>query len=110
MAHVTGPEHDAVLAVLSRHVGRGHGIAAHALAGEAAISPRRVRYVVTALRVEGVAVCGHPKTGYYLAQTPAEVEETCQFLRARALHSLHLEAQLRRMTLPDLVGQMRFNQ
>lgn len=103
-------ERERVLTVLAEHVGREAGIGAQALAITVGISLREVRHIVTALREEGIGVCGTPHTGYYMAQTADDIEETCQFLRGRALHSLHLEAQLRRIPLPDLLGQIRFTQ
>jgi hypothetical protein len=95
------------LTTLQRHVGAGNGITAEALAVQLCTTKRHVRSLVTELRMEGIAVCGHPKTGYFIAATDTEVEDTCKFLRSRALHSLTLEASLRKLTLPDLLGQMR---
>lgn len=95
-----------VLAALSAHIGRGHGIQAADLAERLGLLPRQVRNLISELRLAGHAVCGTPKIGYYIAETPAELEETCRFLRHRALHSLALEAALRKTPLPDLVGQL----
>lgn len=94
-------------AVLSRHIGAENGVAAEMLAHELGIEARGIRTLVSALREEGVAVCGHPKTGYYIAATAEELERTCQFLRSRAMHSLVLESKLRHVPLPELLGQMR---
>lgn len=96
-----------VLTVLARHVGAGFGIGAGELAETTGISERRLRRIISQLREDGTAICGHPRTGYYIAQTHAELEESCQFLRARAMHSLALEARLRRIPLPDLLGQLK---
>lgn len=98
-----------VLEALSRHVGREHGITAAALAREAGVSERKLREAISALREDGIAVCGHPKTGYFIAETAEELEESCRFLRSRAMHSLMLEARLRRIPLPELLGQIRLN-
>lgn len=95
-----------LLAVLARHQGADRGASVEALAKAIDCHPRHVRSLVTELREDGVAVCGHPKTGYFVASNPAELERTCQFLRSRALRSLTLEAQLRRIPLPDLIGQL----
>ena len=100
------PNKNVALAVLSRHIGMGHGITAAALAAQLGIQPRQVRALVTELRLDGTAVCGTPGTGYYIAATADELETTCQFLRSRALHSLTLESRLRGVPLADLVGQM----
>ena len=98
---------DALLAILSRHIGRGNGVTAQNVAELLDTYSRNVRTLITELRMDGIAVCGKPETGYYIAADSEELEETCQFLRGRALHSLHLEACLRKVPLADLVGQMR---
>ena len=92
---------------LQQHQGAANGITAEALALALGTNKRHIRTLVSELRLEGTAVCGHPKTGYFIAATKAEIDATCQFLRARAMHSLTLESRLRKCTLPDLLGQMR---
>ncbi len=94
-------------AVLFLHTGRASGITAEQLARQLGCTKRRVRKLVSALRLEGRAICGTPEDGYYIAATPEELEETCAFLRARALHSLTLESKLRHVPLPELIGQLR---
>jgi len=96
-----------VLLVLQRHLGAASGITAAAIAAELFTSERDVRHCVTELREDGIAVCAHPRSGYFIAATAEELEDTCQFLRSRALHSLTLESKLRHVPLPDLLGQMR---
>lgn len=88
------------------HTGAGNGIAAEALARALQISPRVLRLLITEARDEGVAIAGMPNTGYYLAANPAELDACCAWLRARALQTLHIEAQLRRMPLADVVSQL----
>lgn len=100
--------HD-LLEVLSGHIGRDNGVTVRTLADELDITERTVRELVSELRIDGVAVCGHPRDGYFIAANRQEVEETCQFLRARAMHSLVLESHLRRIPLPDLFGQLHLN-
>jgi biotin operon repressor len=100
--------HD-VAAALSRHRGRDNGITACQLAGELGMAERTLRHFISDLRDEGIAVCGHPTTGYYIADTADELERTCAFLRSRAMHSLVLESRLRKIPLPDLIGQLRLN-
>lgn len=96
-----------LLTLLSRHIGAQNGLTAARISSTLNITMRRVRSLVSELREEGTAVCGHPRAGYYIAATPEELEETCLFLRNRALHSLMLESRLRKMALEDLVGQLR---
>lgn len=97
--------HD-LLAVLARHVGRVNGISVHALAAQLDTTERHVRSLVSELRLAGHAVCGHPRDGYYIAANAEEMEETCQFLRNRAMHSLQIESRLRNIPMPDLLGQL----
>ena len=97
---------EALLNIMSRHIGRGHGIGVSTLALQLDVPERQVRTLITELRQDGVAICGTPKDGYYIAKDAGELEETCKFLRQRALHSLTLESCLRKMPLADLVGQL----
>lgn len=95
--------------VLQLHVGRDAGVSCAKLAAQAQASERDVREAVTELRNGGVAVCGYPRSGYYIARTAEELDETCRFLRGRALHSLQLEARLRKLPMQELVGQISLN-
>lgn len=89
--------------------GAERGVSVDALAGLLNCQPRLVRRLVSEARHEGVPICGHPHTGYYIAETQEELLNTCAFLRARAMHSLVLESRLRKIPLPDLIGQLRLN-
>ena len=97
---------DQLVTLLSRHIGQGNGIGVKDIARQIGTNERHVRTMVSDLRDEGLAVCGTPRHGYYIAATPEELEETCTFLRRRAMHSLGLESRLRRIPLPDLLGQL----
>jgi len=100
-----------VLNALAAHKGAAHGIDARALAQQLDMPPRHLRRLISELRdQDGVAVCGRPSTGYYIAQTADELEATCRFLRDRAMHSLRLESRMRRVSLGELLGQMKLNQ
>jgi hypothetical protein len=96
-----------VAQLLGNHRGAGNGIHVRQLALKALITERAVRQAVTDLRMQGVSVCGTPDTGYFLATSAAELGPTLQFIRSRALKSLLLEARLRKVALPDLIGQLR---
>lgn len=104
---------DALLAVLSRHIGEARGAHVRQLVAELrddlipdGAAERRVRALVEDLRREGHHICAHPQTGYYLAATPAELDRTCEFLYQRALASLAQIAAMKRISLPDLRGQL----
>ena len=104
---------DAVLLALENHVGADLGISAERLvheicgpdAGKGA--ERFLRRVLEELRCDGHHICGTPAEGYYIAATDDELLKTCEFLFGRAMTSLKQAAAMRRVSLPDLRGQLR---
>ena len=62
------------LKVLSHHIGEKKGIKAsdlvEAITGEASTAgkERQLRNTIEHLRLAGWHVCGHPSTGYYMAE------------------------------------------
>ena len=101
-----------VLDVLGDHAGAENGISARnlvltILGIESPMAERRLRHLIVALREAGHPVAGTPSTGYFLARTEAELNETCEFLYGRAMTSLTQVAALKRVAMPDLRGQLR---
>lgn len=90
----------------THHTGAAHGVGAAALATRLQCNERTLRSLISEAREDGTAIAGTPETGYFIAETAAELQACCSFLRSRAMHSLHIEAQLRRMPLADLLGQL----
>lgn len=100
-----------VINALSQHLGRANGVRADVLAQRLGMSPRNLRCVISQLRNEaGRPICGRPATGYFIAVTPEELRDACAFLRRRAMHSLRLLRQMRRTSMPTLMGQLNLNQ
>lgn len=100
-----------LLNALSKHQGAAAGISASALADELAMPIRSLRRLISRCRADdGLAICGHPSTGYYIATTPQELEASCEFLHHRAMHSLQLLSRMRKVSLPVLMGQLMLNQ
>ena len=95
-----------LLQLLAGHIGRGNGAGVAQLAAGLQMSEREVRKLVVALRLDGVAVCGTPKSGYFIAATAEEMQETIEFLKHRALHTLTLASCMSKVPLPDLLGQL----
>jgi predicted DNA-binding transcriptional regulator YafY len=95
---------------MAQHLGRNKGINADALALALQISPRRLRRLISQTRLQGVAICGKPATGYYMPETADELAEACNFLMRRALHSLKLMELMRTTAMPTLAGQQLLNQ
>lgn len=93
----------------AHHTGRQQGISAARLAQRMGVAERVLRLLISDAREEGIAIVGTPDTGYFVAQTPDELEACCRFLRARAMHSLVIEARLRQVALPELLGQLLIN-
>jgi hypothetical protein len=109
---------DRMLAVLSRHVGASNGITITQLVTEMlhpqAVDPRELaslertaRELVVQLRLAGHHVCAHPARGYYMAASADELDAACAFLYERAMTSLAQVAAMKRVSLPDLRGQLQ---
>lgn len=96
-----------LLAILAAHNGRAQAIRVRDLAARLNLPERAVRRLVSEAREAGHAICAHPRDGYFLAATADELNETCAFLRSRAMHSLVIESRLRKVPLPELLGQMQ---
>lgn len=106
--------HHILLAVLAGHIGAGNGISAKALvreingmAPELPVNERKLRLLVVDLRTRGHHVCGQPDTGYHMAADQGELDATCQFLFNRGMTGLRQVAAMKRVSLPDLAGQLR---
>ena len=105
-APATASPANRMLSVLQTHIGADKGITAIALAGRLGLPERKIRHLITELREDGIAVCGHPAHGYYIAETAEELEATIDFLKGRALCSLQLASRMSKVPLPDLLGQL----
>jgi hypothetical protein len=104
---------DAILSALARHVGADNGVSGEQLVAEICgvfatkAHERQLRKLLEELRREGHHICGTPAEGYYIAATEAELLRTCEFLHDRAMTTLAQVAAMRRVSLPDLRGQLR---
>lgn len=102
---------DTVLAALQDSVGEAHGRTAEqlvlAITGKHnAADLRRLRHLIEALRTAGHRICANPAHGYYLAANDTELDRTCSFLFDRAMTSLRQLSAMKRVSLPDLRGQL----
>ncbi|MEW6264931.1 MAG: hypothetical protein AB1641_17795 [Thermodesulfobacteriota bacterium] len=73
---------------------------------------RELRRLITQIRLDGVPIASVPRSdggGYFLASAGSELEDYLTRLRRRGLAALALEAKLRRLSLNDLLGRVRFN-
>jgi DNA-binding FadR family transcriptional regulator len=76
------------------------------LVRELDVKGRAIREAVNALRREGVAICGTPKTGYFIARTLEETEETWAFMNKRSMNWLETRRAFKRARA-ELAGQRR---
>lgn len=106
MATQQTPLKDMLAKLLALRIGASRGITAKRLAQMLVVNERTLRNLITELREDGMAICGTPESGYFVAETAEELQHTCAFLRSRALRSLHLEARLKNIPLAQLLGQM----
>jgi biotin operon repressor len=105
---MTAADRARVLAALSSHHGRANGINGRELAQICEISERELRHAISDLIIEdGVAVVGTPRSGYFIAATPEETNETVEFHKGRALHELLKASRLSGTPLLELAGQLR---
>ncbi|WP_126456705.1 hypothetical protein [Sulfuriflexus mobilis] len=102
-----------VLHALSRHIGERHGVCGSVIVAEItgdwhknAVAERQLRELIKELRLEGEHICGLPSTGYYMAETPEELERTCEFLYSRSESTWAQIAAMKRISVPDLRGQL----
>jgi len=75
--------------------GQANGKSVATLAFEIGATERAIRKLREELVEDGVPVCAHPTTGYFIAATHAEVQANYDWLRGRGLHELTLAARLR---------------
>ncbi|MDZ7831653.1 MAG: hypothetical protein U5L07_07860 [Desulfobacterales bacterium] len=106
-----------LLQVMTEHVGRENAIGMGELYDRVICEPwthrindtRYLRKLLTELRRDGVPICSSASReggGYYLAAAGSELARYCENLHRRALSLLSREARLKKMTLPELVGQL----
>lgn len=73
---------------------------------------KRLRKLITELRRDGVPICSSASRfagGYYLASAGSELADYCEKLRHQGLRKLSLEAKIRKISLAELVGQLRLD-
>lgn len=89
------------------HCGRVNSVHADRLAAAVNVDTRDIRHAVEALREDGIAIVGTPSTGYYIAQTADELNEGCAFLIKRSMGTLRLASRIKKISLPELLGQLQ---
>lgn len=98
-----GPDHAITMEELARRA-KGE----HTIPGKRYDQSRIIRSVVRELRQEGMAICnryGHGG-GYFVAASDEDIDDTCRVLHSRALSSLEIERDLRRINVGALLEQL----
>lgn len=107
-----------LLSVLIRHVGRERAIGMDVLSERVFGRPvrhkindtRTLRALIDQLRADGEPILSTSTSaggGYYIAAAGSETEEYLGRLHRRGLKPLALEAKIRKISLPELLGQMQ---
>ena len=71
---------------------------------------RKIRQLVTKLREEGVPICSSKRlnnSGYYLAAAGSELTDYTRRSERSALGILARNAKIKKISLPDYMGQLR---
>jgi len=109
-----------LLQVLTRHVGEEKAVDAGTLYAEVygervknkINQTRAMRTLITALRNKGVPIgstSAQTGGGYYLCRAGSELSAFCDRLTRRALTTLSMVAKVKKMSMPELLGQMKLN-
>lgn len=73
---------------------------------------RKLRLLINKMRSEGIAICSttdKDNGGYYLAAAGSEAQDYLRRLERRALRILWRISKIKKVSLPELLGQMRLN-
>jgi hypothetical protein len=106
-----------LMKVLGHHPGKNRAVGAGALYEAVFGRPwrdkirdtRRLRHLITRLRNDGYPICSSSDGeggGYYLASAGSELDDHCKRIHGRAMRLLVMEARLRKLSLPELMGQI----
>lgn len=106
--------------VLSQHLGKENAVGMDVLHekifGEKVLhkinDTKNTRILITALRNQGRAIGSNSSKnggGYYLPRAGSELDDYCKRIHRQALRKLAMEARIRNISMPELVGQMSIN-
>ena len=109
-----------ILTILTRHVGVEKAIGMGELYERVYGKPyknrindtRALRKILTDLRLKGTLI-GETRSqsggGYYLARSASELNEFFNRRKTEALKKLHLVSRMKKIGLPELLGEMTLN-
>lgn len=121
LSEIDTPENRSrMLAELTSHVGEPNAIGMAGLYEAVFDRPwehrindtRALRRLVTVMRAEGVPICSVSSRsggGYFLAAAGSELADYLRRTERRALLILQRNARIKRISLPNYLGQMKLN-
>ncbi len=71
------------------------------------VSERTIRKTIKHLVERHGEWIGSCRDGYFIIQTQEELTNACKYYHGYALSLLHVEARLRKVSLPALIGQLQ---
>ncbi len=106
--------------VLSEHIGKENAVGMDVLhekifdekVSHKINDTKKTRQLITALRGQGRAIGSNSASnggGYYLPRAGSELNDYCNRIHRKALRALAMEAKIRKVSLPELIGQMSIN-
>lgn len=98
-----------VLTALQSRIGVARGMHEAELVAITLLNGRICRKAIELLRLDGVQICGKPETGYYIAATADELNQTTDWMFKRAAKTLKQISRMKKIALPALVGQINLD-
>jgi hypothetical protein len=109
-----------LLAELTKHIGESNAIGMGELYEIVFERPwknrindtRKLRTLITSLRADGIAICSSfdaGNGGYYLASEGSEINDYLKCFETRALKALERVSKIKKITLPEYLGQIRLD-
>lgn len=93
-------------ALADGHRGHDKGISALRLAELLNVPPRMLRELISEANLAGHAVGGHPRRGYFMADSPEEAREIADHLIKRARSGLLRASRILKQPILELAGQL----
>jgi hypothetical protein len=70
------------------------------------LNERKIRLTIKHMIESHSQWIGSSPKGYFMVQTDQELAGVCKYYRGYGLSALHIEAKLRKISLPALLGQL----
>jgi hypothetical protein len=99
-------EEAAVWAVLSMCRGRDMAILGPEIERLTGIGYKRVQKVINDLRCHHAKLIGSGTCGYFLPQTPEEMDAVVRYIRDRAIMALYTLSRIQRTSIEEVFGQV----